>query len=226
MQHIEATLNVSVIDDILAQASKLREDESCINSLYNLSEQFRSALAFDVPIYLTGIGKPGYVAMKQAATLKSIAVQAEFIDATLAGHGDLGSIPTNKASMLFAMSKSGLSSELYKLFTVLKQIRPQCQITLICMSTNEQLEQVNEQGKGIIDNVIRFNVEPGELEGRGIVPATSNALFEVICSTAIANAATKAFGVIGVCERLQICHPSGTLQNKVTKLLNDISNEQ
>lgn len=194
------------------------ENQDAINNMYILANQFIAPVVKqDLHIYFTGIGKPGYVAMKQAASLKSIMVNAEFIDATLAGHGDLGSVPMNEPSVLIALSKSGCSKELYGLFDVLKQMRPKCSIVMLCMSNEAQLETVKSCKS--IDFICHIPCEPKELDGFGIVPATSNALFEIILANAISNACFNAIGMKAVCERLQMSHPSGTLYNKVTALL-------
>lgn len=215
-------LDISVINDNINCLNDLVSNADNMQQLEALGLAIKAAFDNNSKMYFTGIGKPGYVAEKQAASLKSIMIDAQFVDATLAGHGDLGPIPIDKPSMLIALSKSGCSSELYKLFACLKQMRPMCQVVLICMSNNEQFKTVRKCND--IDIPIRFMLNPRELDGYGIVPTTSNSLFEVILSTAISSAAEASFGLINICRRLKQSHPSGTLYNKVTKLLTAIDN--
>lgn len=210
-------IRTMVIEDAQKQLEVLTTDES-MQTMESLADCLSKALHNEEKVYLTGIGKPGFIAMKQAATLKSIRVDAEFLDATLAGHGDLGPMPDYDDCLLIAMSKSGGSTELYGLFEAVKTLRPRCRIVMVCMSTDEQIKTV--ESCDFIDVIARFKCEPKELDGYGIVPATSNALFEIIMSTAVSMAAEATFGFRNVCERLQQSHPSGTLQNKVTSLLN------
>lgn len=213
--------NDTFINDCLASLKTMNDDKESMNNIYALSDMIKQSILDNETIYLTGIGKPGYIAQKNAATLKSIMVDGQFIDACLAGHGDLGPVSLDKGSLLIAMSKSGCSTELYVLFNYMKQLRPNCKIVMICMSNEMQMKKV--QTCKDIDFVCHVNCDPGELDGFGIVPATSNILFEAIMSTAIYHAFnSKELGMIEMCKRLQKSHPSGTLQNKVTNLLNNL----
>ncbi len=209
------------IDDCMSSLEKMKNDKYSMNNVKILSNMIKDSILGNQTIYLTGIGKPGYIAQKNAATLKSIMVDGQFIDACLAGHGDLGPVSCNKPSLLIAMSKSGCSSELYVLFNCMKQLRPECKIVLICMSNEIQIRKVKSCKD--IDFVCHINVDPGELDGYGIVPATSNIIFETIMSMAISESFnTQELGMVDMCKRLQKSHPSGTLQNKVTNLLNNL----
>lgn len=218
---VNVKLNVDAIADVMNCCKELTQAENA-KQIYIIGDMLSQAIVKNIPIYLTGIGKPGYVAQKFAASLKSIKVDAEFIDATLAGHGDLGPIPTDNASLLIALSKSGCSKELYGLFEVLGKIRPKCTVMLICMSNDAQFETV--KACKAIHVPCRFKLDPKEMDGYGIVPSTSNAIFEVILDTALSNAfMNNGLELKHMCERLQQCHPSGTLYNKVTKLLAELN---
>ena len=209
------------IDDCIESLLKIKNDKSSMNNVFELSKIIRKSIINSETIYLTGIGKPGYIAQKNAATLKSIMVDGQFIDACLAGHGDLGPVNLNKDSLLIAMSKSGCSSELYNLFKFMKQLRPKCKIVMICMSNDVQINKVRSCED--IDFICHVKVDPKEMDGYGIVPATSNMLFESILSMSISEAFNcEELGMIDMCKRLQMSHPSGTLQTKVTNLLNSL----
>ncbi len=210
-------LDSFVITDVITCLNDLVTDQKNVKQLEDLSLILKPFFIGDFPIYLTGIGKPGYVAQKQAASLKSIRINAQFIDAILAGHGDIGPIPMDDESILIALSKSGCSTELYYLFGILKQKRPKCKVVLICMSNSTQLETVCNCKN--IDVIAHFNVNPKELDGYGIIPSTSNVLFEVILSTVFSNVIKNTFGFQDMCRRLQESHPSGSLFDKVTVLL-------
>lgn len=210
---------ISVLDDVMSSLTTIKNSPTSLDNIKKLSALIRKSIIYEGKIWLTGIGKPGYIAQKQAATLKSVMVDAQYLDAMLAGHGDLGPVPSDKSSLLIAMSKSGCSSELYTLFRVLKEIRPKCKIVMVCMSNKVQLQKVKSCKD--IDFICHVNVDPGELDGYGIVPATSNALFETVMSMAISEAFNDdELGMVDMCKRLKKSHPSGTLQNKVTNLLN------
>ena len=216
-------INLNFITDCIDSLNIMKNDDVSIKNINILSDMIKEAILNNQTIYITGIGKPGYIAQKNAATLKSIMIDGQFIDACLAGHGDLGPISVDKPSLLIAMSKSGCSNELYVLFKYMKQLRPKCKIIMICMSNEIQLNKVRACKD--IDFICHIEADPKELDGYGIVPSTSNIIFETIMSTAISSAFnSEELGMINMCERLQKSHPSGTLQSKVTNLLNTLRN--
>ena len=216
-------INLNFITDCIDSLNIMKNDDVSIKNINILSDMIKEAILDNQTIYITGIGKPGYIAQKNAATLKSIMIDGQFIDACLAGHGDLGPISIDKPSLLIAMSKSGCSNELYVLFKYMKQLRPKCKIVMICMSNEIQLNKVRACKD--IDFICHIEADPKELDGYGIVPSTSNIIFETIMSTAISSAFnSEELGMINMCERLQKSHPSGTLQSKVTNLLNTLRN--
>lgn len=216
-------INLNFITDCIDSLNIMKNDDVSIKNINILSDMIKEAILNNQTIYITGIGKPGYIAQKNAATLKSIMIDGQFIDACLAGHGDLGPISVDKPSLLIAMSKSGCSNELYVLFKYMKQLRPKCKIVMICMSNEIQLNKVRACKD--IDFICHIEADPKELDGYGIVPSTSNIIFETIMSTAISSAFnSEELGMINMCERLQKSHPSGTLQSKVTNLLNTLRN--
>ena len=216
-------INLNFITDCIDSLNIMKNYDVSIKNINILSDMIKEAILNNQTIYITGIGKPGYIAQKNAATLKSIMIDGQFIDACLAGHGDLGPISVDKPSLLIAMSKSGCSNELYVLFKYMKQLRPKCKIVMICMSNEIQLNKVRTCKD--IDFICHIEADPKELDGYGIVPSTSNIIFETIMSTAISGAFnSEELGMINMCERLQKSHPSGTLQSKVTNLLNTLRN--
>ena len=216
-------INFNFITDCIDSLNIIKNNDVSIKNINILSDMIKEAILNNQTIYITGIGKPGYIAQKNAATLKSIMIDGQFIDACLAGHGDLGPISVDKPSLLIAMSKSGCSNELYVLFKYMKQLRPKCKIVMICMSNEIQLNKVRACKD--IDFICHIEADPKELDGYGIVPSTSNIIFETIMSTAISGAFnSEELGMINMCERLQKSHPSGTLQSKVTNLLNTLRN--
>lgn len=216
--------DVSTIIDLANCCKELVDNKENVAAQYTLATFLEQAFKMSAPVYITGIGKPSYVAMKAAASLKSVMIDAQYLDAITAGHGDLGSIPVDKPSALIAMSKSGCSNELYTLFEALHSLRPNCTIVMLCMSNDEQYDKV--KACKAISGVCRLQLDPKELDGYGIVPSVSNAAFEIVLSNAFSVALNNAFGAVNVCERLQKSHPSGTLQTKVTKLLDELRAKQ
>lgn len=71
-------------------------------------------------LVLSGVGKPGHICKKAAATFSSLGTPAIFVQPDEAQHGDLGMI--QKADTVILVSYSGESSELTKLLPNLKKI--------------------------------------------------------------------------------------------------------
>lgn len=211
----------SVLDDCVAALTALGSDQESLDNVLALAKLIRNAVLAEETIYLTGVGKPGYVAQKNAATLKSLMVDGQFLDPCLAGHGDLGPVALGRGSLLVALSKSGCSAELHALFRQMRQLRPRCRIVLVCMSDATQLARVRACGD--VDLVCHVRADPRELDGHGIVPATSNVLFEAVLSMAIAEAfRCPELGALDMCRRLRLSHPAGALREKVERLLGEL----
>lgn len=70
-------------------------------------------------VFLSAVGKPGYIARKAAASLSSTGTPAYFIHPTEASHGDLGML--TRDDMLILLSNSGDSSELNDLLVYCKR---------------------------------------------------------------------------------------------------------
>ena len=71
-------------------------------------------------VILTGIGKPGHIGTKIAATLASLGTPAFFMHPSEAMHGDLGMVEHKDVVIL--MSYSGESEEVIRLIPVLQEI--------------------------------------------------------------------------------------------------------
>jgi arabinose-5-phosphate isomerase len=71
-------------------------------------------------VFISGVGKPSYVAMKSAAGLSSTGTPAAFIHPSEASHGDLGMI--TKDDIVILLSNSGGSIELNDMIAYSKRI--------------------------------------------------------------------------------------------------------
>lgn len=71
-------------------------------------------------VVLTGIGKPGHIATKIAATMASLGTPSFFMHPSEALHGDLGMV--EKDDIVILMSYSGESEEVVRLLPVLAEI--------------------------------------------------------------------------------------------------------
>ncbi|HXV27365.1 MAG TPA: SIS domain-containing protein, partial [bacterium] len=64
-------------------------------------------------VIVTGMGKPGFIARKMAATLASTGTPSLFLHPAEAIHGDLGMVTEN--DIMIAISNSGETEEIVKL---------------------------------------------------------------------------------------------------------------
>lgn len=86
-------------------------------------------------VVLTGMGKPGHIATKIAATLASLGTPSFFMHPGEAMHGDLGMVESKDVVIL--MSYSGESEEVTRLMPVLQEIG--CTTLAITGKTNSTL---------------------------------------------------------------------------------------
>lgn len=70
-------------------------------------------------VILTGMGKPGFIARKLAATLASTGTPSLYLHPAEAVHGDLGMVASK--DLIIAISQSGESEEIVRLLPLLKK---------------------------------------------------------------------------------------------------------
>lgn len=83
-------------------------------------------------VILTGMGKPGFIGRKIAATLASTGTPSFFLHPAEAIHGDLGMVTDE--DIVLAISNSGSTDEIVKLISPLKKIG----VTLIALTSNSK----------------------------------------------------------------------------------------
>jgi arabinose-5-phosphate isomerase len=83
-------------------------------------------------IIVTGMGKPGFIARKIAATLASTGSPSLFLHPAEAIHGDLGMVTED--DVMIAISNSGETEEIVKLLSTIKKIG----VPLIALTSNGQ----------------------------------------------------------------------------------------
>jgi len=106
---------------LMRQADEMNEEFSRILDLI---------LSIKGKLIVSGMGKPGHIAKKIAATLASTGTPSYFVHPGEASHGDLGMISENDA--VLCLSKSGESTELRDLINYCKRFG----VPLIGMTAN------------------------------------------------------------------------------------------
>ena len=87
---------------------------------YDFEKILQLILDCEGKLILTGMGKPGHIGTKMAATFASLGIPSFFMHPGEAMHGDLGMV--EKKDVVILMSYSGESEEVTRLMPVLKEI--------------------------------------------------------------------------------------------------------
>lgn len=101
-----------------------KEIDALVKTRDSLGEDFEKLLELVLgckgKVVLTGMGKPGHIGTKMAATLASLGTPAFFMHPGEALHGDLGMVEARDVVLL--MSYSGESTEITSLMPTLQEI--------------------------------------------------------------------------------------------------------
>jgi arabinose-5-phosphate isomerase len=112
--------------DVCAEAQAVfdKEIEALRKTRDSLGEDFEKLVELVLncrgKVILSGMGKPGHIGTKIAATLASLGTPAFFMHPAEAMHGDLGMV--TKEDVVILMSYSGESEEVTRLMPVLQEI--------------------------------------------------------------------------------------------------------
>ncbi len=126
--------------DILASARKILtiEAKAIQNMVKRIGADFEKAVALmdscEGRVIVTGMGKPGFVARKIAATLASTGTPSLFIHPAEAFHGDLGMV--TEKDVVIAISHSGGTKEIVDLVPEIKRFG----VPLIALTSNPRSE--------------------------------------------------------------------------------------
>ena len=152
-------------------------------------------------VIVTGLGKSGIIARKMSSSLSSIGVASQFLHASEAGHGDIGSI--SKDDAVIALSHSG---ESYECSQVVKFAKKLGIITVaITRSMDSSLaKDCNYQ------LCYPFDTESGP---HGLAPTTSTAIMLTLSDCLVVSLASLTGMTPHVFANN---HPAGSLGLKLT----------
>ncbi|TWD98903.1 arabinose-5-phosphate isomerase [Neobacillus bataviensis] len=158
-------------------------------------------------VIVTGMGKPGHVSRKIAATMASLGTSAFFLHPAEALHGDLGMISAN--DIVIAISYSGESEEITKILPNIKIIGA----TLIGISGN--------QNSSLIKYSDYSFVFPKFMEACSMnLAPTSSTTVEMVLGDALAVCLSKIYGFHE--HNYALYHPAGSLGKKLLIKVSDI----
>lgn len=158
-------------------------------------------------VIITGMGKPGHIARKIAATMSSLGTSAFFLHPAEALHGDLGMI--SETDVVIAISYSGESEEIIRLLSNIKAIGA----TIIGISGNANSTLIKHSDYSQIfpefKEACYMNLAP-----------TSSTTAELVYGDALAVVATKVYGFNQ--NNYGLYHPAGSLGKKLFIKVKDV----
>lgn len=158
-------------------------------------------------VIITGMGKPGYIAAKLAATFSSLGTPSFRLHPAEAMHGDLGMVSSN--DVVIAISFSGESDEIVKILPNIKMIG--ASLVGITGNSNSTLAKASD----IVQVLPKFE----EACYLGLAPTSSTTA--VLCyGDALAVVASGIYGFKD--EDFGKLHPAGSLGKKLILKVDDL----
>lgn len=162
-------------------------------------------------LLFSGVGKSALIAKRFVQMLLSIGVQARFLSATDALHGDLGAVETR--DIFIALSKSGETDELIALLPYIKGRVKKC-LCMVCYAES-QLERLS-------DLTLRLPLNE-ELCPFNLAPTTSSAL-QMLTADALIVALMEQRGLTK--EIYAENHPAGLIGKRLFIRVEDLMLKQ
>src|SRR3990167_3279686 len=154
-------------------------------------------------VVVTGMGKPGFIARKIAATFASTGTPSLFLHPAEAIHGDLGMV--TKADVILAISNSGETEEITRLLSTIKKIGAR----LIALTGNVQSTLAKNS-----DVVLNIGLEQEACPLNLAPTASTTAALAMGDALAVCLAKRKGFRE----EDFAFLHPGGSLGKKLIKV--------
>lgn len=158
-------------------------------------------------VIITGMGKPGHIARKIAATLASLGTPSFCLHPAEALHGDLGMISEN--DMVIAISYSGESEEITRILPNIKMIGAK----IIAISGNKESTLVKNS------DIAQILPDFDEACILGLAP-TSSTTATLVYGDALAVVASNIYGFKDI--DFGKFHPGGALGKKLLTHVSDI----
>lgn len=158
-------------------------------------------------VVITGMGKPGHIGTKIAATMASLGTPSFFLHPAEAQHGDLGMLRSE--DVVIAISFSGESEEVTKLIPSLKLIGAK----LVGISGNENSTLIKHSDYSFVFPPFK------EACAMNLAP-TSSTTVALAFGDALAVCASKIYGFNE--QNFALFHPAGSLGKKLVVKVADL----
>lgn len=158
-------------------------------------------------VVITGMGKPGHIGTKIAATMSSLGTPSFFLHPAEAQHGDLGMLRDN--DVVIAISFSGESEEVTRLIPNVKLIGAK----LVGISGNENSTLIQNSDYSFVFPPFK------EACAMNLAP-TSSTTVALAFGDALAVCASRIYGFNE--KNFALFHPAGSLGKKLVTKVSDL----
>ena len=189
----------SIIDNNISQL--MLNKSNIENIIYQVSIILKN-LKKENSIYLSGMGKSGYICKKSASTWQSLSLKCSYIDLPNLPHGDFGIFRENDVIIL--ISNSGNTDEIVYILKYLKENKDKFKITTISIVANKDSKMEKYSDYTFILNNIK------EADVINMTPSTSSLIFMSILDGIAINMRNDISK-----DEFKLYHPSGALGQRV-----------
>jgi len=193
--------NTLFIDNILNNnINELKKNYSNMKNIINQISIIINNLNSENNIYLSGMGKSGYVCKKSASTWQSLSLKCSYIDLPNLPHGDFGIF--RDGDILIFISNSGNTDEIIYILKYLKNNLDK-KITTISIVANKDCEMEKlSTFTYVLENIIE-----GDLIN--MTPSTSSLIFMALLDSIAINLKKNI-----TIDEFKKYHPAGSLGKK------------
>jgi D-arabinose 5-phosphate isomerase GutQ/beta-phosphoglucomutase-like phosphatase (HAD superfamily) len=199
--YVQNNDNILFIDSILNNnINEFKKNYSNMNNIIDQISIIINNLNSINNIYLSGMGKSGYVCKKSASTWQSLSIKCTYLDLPNLPHGDFGIF--RDGDILIFISNSGNTEEIIYILKYLKN-NLNIKITTISIVANKD----SEMEKLSTFTYILENIIEGDLIN--MTPSTSSLIFMSVLDAIAINVKQNI-----TIEQFKKYHPAGSLGKK------------
>lgn len=171
------------------------------------ADVLEAVLACEGKVFITGMGKPGHIARKLAATLSSLGTPSVFLHPAEAMHGDLGSL--DPRDLVIAISYSGESGEITGILPNIRALG--CALVAITGNPSSTLAAAADIVQVLpgLDEACRLGLAP---------TSSTTAVLAYGDALAVAASAARGFTAADFGRR----HPAGSLGKRLVLRVGDL----
>jgi D-arabinose 5-phosphate isomerase GutQ/beta-phosphoglucomutase-like phosphatase (HAD superfamily) len=195
--------NSLIINKILNNnINELQKNYKIMNNIINQISIIINNLNVDNHIYLSGMGKSGYVCKKSASTWQSLSIKCSYVDLPNLPHGDFGIF--RDGDVLILISNSGNTDEIIYILKYLKyNLKKKITTISIVANKDSEMEKISTFTY-ILENI-------READFINMTPSTSSLIFMALLDGIAINVRKNITE-----DEFKFNHPAGSLGKRKT----------